>query len=119
MDELTNEMRATKQRLAGLEQGARQPPLAMGADVTSDNKTRKRTEGAVAADQAEHGDSCSSKKVRAGPTSLTSFDMKAKPSALPCTRDGVLVNIGAAAPKQCLSPGKMRTRTAAGGLRSA
>ena len=119
MNELTNEVRATKQRLAGLEQGARQPRLAMEADVISDSKTGKRTEGAAAADQAKRGDSYSSKKIQAGPTSSTSFDMKAKPSALPCTRDDVLVDIGAAAPKQCISPGEMRTRTAAGGLLSA
>ena len=49
MGELADKMRATKQRLAGLEQDARQPRLAMEADVPSDTKTRERTEGAAAA----------------------------------------------------------------------
>ena len=40
--------RETRQRLAGLEQDARQPRLAMEADVASDKKTRKRTEDAAA-----------------------------------------------------------------------
>ena len=41
MDELT-EMRATKQRLAGLEQEVRQPRLATEVDVPTHTKTRKR-----------------------------------------------------------------------------
>ena len=55
-DELTEKMRAVRQRLAGLEQDARHPRLATEADVPTDTKTRKRTEDA-AADQAKHGDS--------------------------------------------------------------
>ena len=51
-------MRATKQRLAGLEQEARQSRLATEADVTSDKKTRNRMEG-VAADRAISEDSLS------------------------------------------------------------
>ena len=48
--ELTDEMRATNERLAGLEHEARQPRLATEADVEPGTKTRKRTEGASAAD---------------------------------------------------------------------
>ncbi|CAM9124457.1 unnamed protein product, partial [Ascophyllum nodosum] len=55
MDELAEEMRATNKRLASLEQDARQPRLAMEADVPADKKTRKRTEGAATAVQAKHG----------------------------------------------------------------
>ena len=48
---------------------------------------------------------------------LTSFgDEFTGPPALPCTRDDALVDNGVAAPKPCLSPAEMRTRTAAGGL---
>ena len=53
-DDFTEKMRETGQRLTGLEHEARQPRLAMEADVTPDTKTRKRTEDA-AADQAKHG----------------------------------------------------------------
>ena len=70
--EYFKEMRATDQRLAGLEHVARQPRLATEADVPSDKKTRKRAEDA-ASDQAKHGDSCSAKRAHAGLTSLTSF----------------------------------------------
>ena len=110
-------MRATKQRLAGLEQDVRQSRLAMEANVPSDTKTRERSESAAAAVQAKHGDSCSAKWVSAGPTSSTSFgDDFTGPPALPCSRDDALVNNGAAARKSCLSPSEMRTPTAAGGL---
>ena len=95
-----------------------QPRLAMEADVTADKKTRERTEGATAAVQAKHGDSCSAKRVQAGRTSSTSFSMKAEPPALP-HRDDALVYNGTAAPESCLSPLKMRTSTAPGGLLSA
>ena len=54
-------MRETRLRLASLEQHARQPHLTMEADVTADNKSRQRTEGAAAVYQAKHGDSCSAK----------------------------------------------------------
>ena len=78
--ELTEEMRATNQRLAGLEHEARQPRLAMEADVETDKTTRKRTEGAPAADRAKHNrDSSSAKKANDGPTSLTSFGKIAEP----------------------------------------
>ena len=55
------EMRATEQRSASREQDARQPSLAMEADVPADTKTRWRTESAATAVQAMHGDSFSSK----------------------------------------------------------
>ena len=83
MDEFIETMRATKQRSASLEQDARQPRLAMEADVAADKKTHKRTEGATAEVQAKHGDSCSAKRFQAGPTSSTSFGMKVEPYALP------------------------------------
>ena len=44
LDELMEEMRAVKQRLAGLEQEARQPRLATEADIPVEIKTRKRME---------------------------------------------------------------------------
>ena len=56
---LANEMRGTRQRLAGLEQDARQPLLAMEADGQADTKTPERTEGAAKAVQAMHGYICS------------------------------------------------------------
>ena len=120
LDELVDEMRETKQRLAGLEQVTRQPRLAMEADVPSDIKTRERTESAAVAVQAKHGDSCSAKRVRAGPTSSTSFgnDFTGLP-VVPCSRDDALVGNGAAVPKSCLSLLNIRTPTAAGGLLSA
>ncbi|CAM9338451.1 unnamed protein product, partial [Ascophyllum nodosum] len=89
LDELT-EMRATKQLLAGLEQEARQPRLAMEDDVPSNIKTRKCT-GRAPLQQIRSsmdGDSCSAKRVQAG-TSSTSFGMKAEPPALP-RRDNIL-----------------------------
>ena len=60
-------------------------------------------------------DSFSAKKIDNGPTSLTSFRMMAEPPALP-SRDDALVDKSAAGPKPCLSPVKMRTLTAVGGL---
>ena len=94
-EELTEKMRRAKQRLASLEQKARQPRLAMKADVTAGKKTRERVEGAAAAVQAKHGDSCS---AQVGTTTSTSFGMKSKPPALP-RWDDVLVDKGAVAPK--------------------
>ena len=118
LDELADEMRVTKQRLASLEQDARQPRLAMKAEVPSNTKkTRERTEGAPAAVQAKHGDSCSAKRFQADPTSSVSFcDDSTGPPALPCTKDDALVDNGAAVPKPCRSPVEMPTPTAAGGL---
>ena len=111
-DEPTENMRRASQCLTGLEQEARQPRLATEADVLADTKNHKRMEDAVA-DQAKHRDSCSAKRIQAGPTSSTSFGMKAEPLTLP-RRDDVLVDKDAAASKPCLSPVDMRTLTAAG-----
>ena len=89
----------------------------MEADVTVDDKTHERTEGAAAAVEAKHEDSCSAKRVQAEPTSSTMFgdDFTGAP-ALPCSRDDALIDNGVAAPKPCLSPVEMHTLTAAGGL---
>ena len=87
-DELT-EMKETRQRLAGLEHEARQPRLAMEADVIPDTKTRKRTEDA-AADQAKHGDKSSSAQVDHDSMCPTSFgDESTKPPALSWTDDAL------------------------------
>ena len=110
MDEIT---RLLEQHLASLEPDARQPRLAMVADGQANTTTRERMEGAATAVQAIHGDSCSATRVDPGPkTNSTSFGVKAEPPALLC-RDDVLVENGAAAPKSCLPPLKMRTTTAA------
>ena len=88
----------------------------MEADVKPDTKTRKRTEGVVAADRAKYiGDSSSSKKFNSDMTSLISFGMMAESPALSLS-DDTLVDKGAAAPKLCLSSVEMRTLTAAGAL---
>ena len=117
MDELVDEMRATKQRLDGLEQDARQSHLTMEADVPSGTKTCERTEGAAAAAQAKHGDSCSVNRVDPDPMCLTSFvDDSTKPPALPCLRDDALVGNGTAASKSCISPLEIRAPIALGGL---
>ena len=115
LEDLTQNMRRENQRLASLEQDARQPCLAMKVDITAHQKTRERTEGAAAAVEAKHGDSCSAKRVQAGPKSSTGFGMKAEAPALP-RRDDVLIDNGAAAPKSCFSPLEMRTPTVTGGL---
>ena len=119
MDKLLREYkedrRSMDQRLTRLEQGARQPRLAMEADGPADTKTRERTEGAAKAVQAKHGDSCIAQRVQDGPRTSTCFGVIAEPPALPCG-DDVLVENGAAAPKPCLPPLEMRSPTAAGGL---
>ena len=115
MDELAREMRATDQRLVSLEQDARQPHLAMEADVSADTKTRERTEDAAKAVQAMHGDRYSANRVDPNLICSAIFSVKAEPPALPCRHD-VLAENGAAAPKSCLSPLEMRSLTAAGGL---
>ena len=85
----------TDNRLADLEHEARQPRLVTEADVETDKKTRKRTEGAAAADRAKYnGDRSSAKRVDAARTSSTSFGMIAEPPALPCRNDA-LVDKGA------------------------
>ena len=73
LDELTENLNRANNRLASLEQDTRQPRLlAMEADVPADKKTRECTEGAAFAVQAKHGDSCSAKRIQAGPTCSTS-----------------------------------------------
>ena len=114
LDEPEKNMRRANQRLADLEQEDRQPRLATEIEVPSNTKAHKHMEDAAAI-QANHGDSCSAKMVQVGPTSSTSFGMKAEPSALP-SRDDVLVDKNAAAPKPCLSPVEMRTLTGTGDL---
>ena len=85
--------------------------------MPSGTKARERTDGAAAAIQAKHGDSCFVNQMDPDPVCLTSFgDDSTGPPALPCSRDDALVDNGAAAPKSCLSPLEMRTPTAAGGL---
>ena len=93
LEEFKEDMRRVNQRLASLEQNARQSRLAMKVYVTADKKACERTVGAAAAVQAKHGDSCSAKRVHAGPTSSTSLGMKAEPPALP-RRDDVMVDMG-------------------------
>ena len=114
LDELMEKMRETDRRSTGLERQVRQSRLATEADVPAYKKTRERMEDA-AADQAKYGDSSSAKRVQAGPTSSTSFGMKAEPLALP-RRDDVLVDSGAVVPKSCLSLVEIHTLTAAGDL---
>ena len=60
------EMRVTEKRSASLEQDARQPRLAMEADVPTEKS-------AATVVQAKHGDSCSSNRVDPDPMCLTSF----------------------------------------------
>ena len=115
LEEFKEDTRRVNQRLASLEQDAREPRLAKEAGIAADKKTRERTEGATAAVQAKCGISCPAKRIQTGPKSLTSFDMKAEPPAFP-HRNDVMVDIGAAAPKLCLSPMEMRMLTAASGL---
>ena len=113
--ECKEDLRRMDQRLASLEQNARQPRLAMEADVPADEKIRERTESAAKAVQAMHVDKFAAKRVQDGPTTSTSFGVKAEPPALPC-RDDVLVENGAAASKSCLLPFEMCSPIAAGGL---
>ena len=87
----------------------------MEANGPAGTKTRERTECAAKAVQAMHGDSFSTNRVDPDPMCSTSFGVKAEPPALPC-RDDFLVENGAAAPKSCLPPLKMRSPTAASGL---
>ena len=115
--EFKKDLRSMDQRLAGLEQDARQSCLAMEADTPSGTKTCKRTEGAAKAIQAMRGDNFSAKRIQDGPKGSTTFGEKVKPPAFP-SRDDVVVENGAAGPKPCLSPLQMCTTTAADGLLS-
>ena len=118
LDELMEMTRGrSRQRLASLEHDAQQPRLAMEADGQAGTKTRERTEGAATAIQVMHGDSCCANGVDPGPICSTSFgDNCTGPPTLPCSREGVLVDNGAAAPKSCLSSLEMRSAMTAGGL---
>ena len=97
LDELMENMRCTRQRLVGLEHEARQPRLAMEADVKPDTKPCKRADDATA-DQGKINDSCSVKRVHARPTSSTNFVMPVELLALP-GRDDFLVAKGTEVPK--------------------
>ena len=102
--------------LAGHEQDARQPCLAIEADVPSDTKTHKRMEDAIAV-QAKHEGSCSASQVDPNPMCLTNYgDDFTRSPTLPCSRNNALVDNGVATPKSCLSPVEMRTLTAASGV---
>ena len=84
--------------------------------MPSDPKTRDRMEDVVA-DRGISRDSSSANQVDPNQMCLTSFgDDFTGPPTLPCSRDDALVDNGAVAPKPCLSPVEMRTRTAAAGL---
>ena len=88
----------------------------MEADVTTDTKTRKRTEGAAAVELVMSGDN-SFAEVNPDPIYLASFgEDYTLPPGHSCTRDDDLVDNGTAASKLCLSPVEMRTLTAAGGF---
>ena len=107
-------MRETRQRIASLEQNARQPRLVIEAVAQADTETRERTEGATKAVQAMHGDSCFANRVESNPMCSTRFGGDSTgPPALLCSRDDALVGNGAAAPKSYLSPLAMRSSTAA------
>ena len=115
LDELTGEMRGIHQRVASLDQDARQSRLALEADGPADSNTRECMEDAVTAVQAIRGDSFSASRVDPDSMCPTSFGVKAEPSTLPC-RDYALIENCASAPKPCLSPLGMPSSTAAGGL---
>ena len=108
-------LRATDQRSAGLEQDARQPCFTMETDVTSGNRTRKRTKDA-AADRVIGGNS-SFAQINPNPMCLISFGNEStEPPAFPCCRNDPIVDKGAAASKSCISPVEMRTLKATRGL---
>ena len=112
---LTEKMRVTNQRLAGLEHEARQSRLGTEAGVEPDAKTRKRTEGASAVDRGKNGHS-SSAGVDGGLTNLTHFGIIiAEPSTSEKSIGDALVDKGAKAPKPCISHVEMRTPTTASG----
>ena len=117
LDEISEEMKKMDQHVTRLEHAARQPRLAMEADVTADTtKTRDRTEGAAIAVQAMRGDCFSARQVEPGPTTnSTGFGVKAEPPALPC-RDDSVVECGSAESESCFPSMEMRSSTAAGGL---
>ena len=96
-----------------LQHQAQQPRLATEADVKTEKRTRKRTEGA-AADEEKHEDT-SSARVEDGPMSLTRFGNIVEPPAPEKCIGGALVNEVTAAPKQYLPPVEVRMLSSASG----
>ena len=70
--ELKEDLKRIDQHLASLEQNAWQPRLAVEVDVSADEKTCERVEGATKAVQAMHGDSFFCKK---GPRRYEELDL--------------------------------------------
>ena len=103
LDELTENLKKANQRVASLEQDARQPRLAMKkVHRPVDKKTRERTEDAATTIKAMHGDSVSANQVDPSSERPTSFGGDSTgPPTLPCSRDDALTGNGAAAPKSC------------------
>ena len=112
MDDIT---RYFDQHAANLKQDARQPRLAIEADMHANTMTRERTESAATAVQAMRGDSFSARRVDPGAKTSTSFGVKTELPALPCRND-VVVESGDAAPKSCLPSLEMHSPRAAVGL---
>ena len=80
LKEIIEELRSMNQRVARLEQNARQPRFSMEAEGQADTKTRERMAGAATAVQAMHVDSCSASRVDLDPKTIsTSFGVKADP----------------------------------------
>ena len=117
LDEMAEDWRSLDQHVASLEHDAQRPRLAMEADGPANTKTGECTEGAAAAVQAKHGDSCITQRVQDGPKTSTCFGTMAEPPDLPF-RDDVSVENGAASPESCLLSLEMRSPTADGGLLS-
>ena len=83
-----------RQRSASLEQDARKPRLVTEVDVPTDTKTRRCMED-VTAERVIRGDNASA-DVHPDPVCMASFvDDSTGPPALPCSRNGTLVNNGA------------------------
>ena len=86
------------------------------ADIPTDTKTHTRTEDAEK-DRANHGDSCSAKKVDPDLMCLTSCgNDSTEPSTLPRCMGDAMVDKGAEEQTPCLLPVEGRTLTAIGGL---
>ena len=102
LDEISDEMRKMDEHVTRLEDGARQPCLAMQADGQANTKTRERTEGAATAIQAMRGDGFSVRWLESGPnTNSTSFGVKAN---LPLSVAGMMSCSSAAIPHpSCVS----------------
>ena len=117
MDQLTEKMRGTRQRVASLEQVARQPRVTMEADVPADEKTRERTEGATLK-QFKRCMGIAFLRTWSIPTQevLPASVVTPPNLRLSVFKDDALVGNDAAAPKPCFSPLEMRSPTAAGGL---